>query len=1243
MNRPHLLALSFACLAMPSLALVAQQSQAGKILKSSGDEKAVAKDADAPGKASPRDDDPAPKESWRLKWLTQLQYDRRPSAILKLWAKPAMPAPKIPFRIGELFFIIPAPIDPELAGLPQDVTRGQWDAVKVYLRKLPQDEGDAGYKQLLLSLASGPSGRGSPDGPMMGPGMHPEMMRFQERNKFATDDVVGLAAAAPRGLDKDALTRIGAVLRQAVEGGQVVEHIVARLKTDAARPDGQRAFTQRQAALVLAAAGEAAHVGEFLPSPEKAAADKDHEALNLLTKHFLALHARDKKPQHLEKAWTTTQAVLSIGGAPRLEIEEGLRRAVELAPKIREELGQTWLDQSFTREPERGMDILATVGSVTANGILANARNPDIRTKALQLQKTALDALLKAAPSQAAEWRHTLTLLAGNWLREAEFAQLHDHSAGRGQNMRRDRYGNIFYMNEDYFGPGQMMQREQNMPLPVKVVDVLDARPTEPWLKQIDAGVRPKVADTVARLYLKSNEESQAFPYIEILAKSHPDKARTLVKEFLNVWTRTHDLNSDRNPQFYNPYLFFYGFNRQAESIPLTRSKQERNLDELSGWVKKLGVLELGEIDQELLAKAFTTCHSSAEVYRTEAIEKVFGPIAGLKPKTFGALAQQMRENLAGVWREPGEQQKKKTNRKTKDIQAEVERGYAVARTVVDKGRKEFPAEWSLRLAHAALLHDENNYRQELAKSTDFSPKRQEAMAEFQKSAALYGSRVKDLPEDEETIQAYEQWFYASLGACDLKHVNEERQPDLRQPKLIRAAILALPGEAAERHMGKFANTLFTRLSAVAPAVKYRYLRAGLEIVGDHKQARDAVKMFDYYKDLITEIKLEAALDGNDVVGNTQPFGVFVNLRHTREIERESGGFGRYLQNQNSMSFYYNFGRPMADYRDKFTAIVNEAMKEHFEVLSVTFQTDKVNSRALPEYGWRYTPYAYLLLKAKGPQIDKLPPLRLDLDFIESSGYVIIPIESPALPLDASAKAEPRPLRKLKLTQILDERQADKGKLLLEVKATGIGLIPTLDKVLDLAPAGFEIVKTDDQGVSVSQFDADGDHNGVVCERNWMVALAARPGETPQSFRFGTARFDDTEMTYQHYQDADLANAEPEISLEQAYGSRDYRWLWAGAGGGVLLLVGGFVAFRQLRKPRALVRRSWELPEPLTPFTVLILLRQMETSALLAEPDKVALRRSIADIERHFFAIDGNGELDLKGVAQTWIRKLVSH
>ena len=81
--------------------------------------------------------------------------------------------------------------------------------------------------------------------------------------------------------------------------------------------------------------------------------------------------------------------------------------------------------------------------------------------------------------------------------------------------------------------------------------------------------------------------------------------------------------------------------------------------------------------------------------------------------------------------------------------------------------------------------------------------------------------------------------------------------------------------------------------------MKHRYLAQGLPIAGTNERAREARALFDYYADLVTEIKLDARIDGADIVGTT-PFGVFVNIRHTKQIEREAGGFQKYLQNQNS-------------------------------------------------------------------------------------------------------------------------------------------------------------------------------------------------------------------------------------------------------------------------------------------------------------------------------------------------------
>jgi predicted nucleic acid-binding protein len=50
--------------------------------------------------------------------------------------------------------------------------------------------------------------------------------------------------------------------------------------------------------------------------------------------------------------------VRAVLAHPPVQASEGtvLLRAVELAPRLKDELGQAWLDASFTRNPERGME-----------------------------------------------------------------------------------------------------------------------------------------------------------------------------------------------------------------------------------------------------------------------------------------------------------------------------------------------------------------------------------------------------------------------------------------------------------------------------------------------------------------------------------------------------------------------------------------------------------------------------------------------------------------------------------------------------------------------------------------------------------------------------------------------------------------------------------------------------------------------------------------------------------------------
>lgn len=1104
--------------------------------------------------------------------------------------------------------------------LQRDVTLGRWERVAAFLAAMPGKDPAKAYEHLLKVLPQAPT-------PPKNQQIPPHLV---ERNTFSFADMLGIARAAPRDIEtkvrRTQIALLGPLVQRALDTGHAGEELLRTLREEIAADEATRAFDRRDAARLLAALKRDADLGPFLPTSEQAIADNDREALNLLSRAALAEYAKEKKTEHLERAWQVTQAALATGDVAKEEKAEALRRAVDLAPKIRDELGAAWLEESFTERPDRGMEIIASIGAQSSQGFETHGQNPDFRRKALELQKTAVDALLAKAPERAGEWAPSLNHLAANWLGEAIFSYGNSDATSMGPMMQRDPFGNIFYVN--------YRSQQRGPVMPIEPGELLELKPGDAWASHLDASVRPRFSMVTAELFLKVGEEIQAFPYIEALAATHPEKAKDLAEEFLRVWTSNHNPNAAQ--QRGNPYIYMFGFDQRANAIPLTRSKQERNLAELSDWVVKLRALPIEPVDQKLIMTAFVASHSAAEIYRLETMAQVFGSLDEMDPEMLAEMAQTMRSNLVSVWREPNVQRQAGTNRKQKDIEREVLEGYSVARKVIEGALQSHPESWRLHSALAALSHDQNNYQRQVAKTSAFAGQRTRALDGLAEAAALYAKTIGTVDVDEETTEPYELWFYASLGACDLPAVDQETRLDRRQPPRIRAALDALPEEARDRHMAMFANNLFTRMGSVNPAVKTRYLEAGFEIVGDHPRAREARQVLDYYRDLVTEIQLEVVPDGPDIVGYEKPFGVRVNIRHTREIERESGGFAKYLTNQNNQMYAYNYGRPLEDYLDKFREGATEALEEHFEILSVTFNAEDVVSKATDDYGWRITPYAYLLLKARGPEVDKIPSLRLDLDFLDTSGYAVIPVTSPAVPLDATEEGTPRPFANLAVTQILDERKSDEGVLVLEIKASATGLVPAFDEVLELEPSEFDITEIDDQGVAVTQF-AD-DQVDIVSERTWMVSMRAKEGlpQHPEAFEFAATVDPEAESILQRYADADLVAAEPVISLDERYGEPRLLWPWF-AGGGALLLGLLWFAFSRAGRRPVTPDATRQLPASITPFSVLGLLRDIQQENGFDPQVRAELADAIARIEQHYFGPAEGGEPDLQRIAEDWL------
>ncbi len=1121
-------------------------------------------------------------------------------------------------------------IDEEVLQFERWVALGRWQDVGSYLAGIREADRAKIYQKLLQALVTNP-----PNAPQVErqPGVP---QAAWPRQYLSADDVIGLADASPVELEEKHLLILSQLLTKSKSSGYVMQRITDLVRKGTPRLGGEEPARRNVAAQLFLNAGMPDQAIEFLPAwPSEE--ELDSYSLRLLAQYFDGKYVKDQMQEWLMNSWNIHQILLGREDLKTKDRKAVLKRAVELSTLIDQSVGIKWLEDSFTSDVNRGIKILTQIGTITASELGRKIQMPKDRLNALKIQNKAAEALLRVAPEKASEWQQTLTLLADQWNREAEIAHTMKKGGQYGSGMNVDRYGNFYYYGDDEEYSGY----RPHQGFAIDVLDLLEIQPSPEWVKAIHVDLQPQVALLQARLNLKVGDEKKAFPMIEQMAKDQPEIARELVHEFLKTWTTNHDPNQERRQ--YNPYYYIYGYNSNAEAIPLSRSRQERNLKELSEWVSRIRQLPIEPVDESLLASAFTTCHSSAEVFKIESFVEVFGDIQSLKPETVSTLAETMRGNLASVWRNMTNQEEQKTKRKEAEVLQEVLRGYQVALNVVGNAMQKHDTDWKLQLAEATLLFDMNNYVQSVQPNSQYAELRGASFEKFQRAAELYREKAPSLKLTDLKTDVYDYWFYAALGATDLAQLNHLNVPDQKQIPLILAELQRLPGESAELHMSKFANSMFSRLSAVPPASKYRFLKAGFDIVGDHRMAWEAKKTFDYYNDTTSEIKLVAEIDGSDVVGHESPFGVYIKIVHTNEMERESGGFQKYVQNQTQSPYYYNYGRPNEDYRDKFEDGVMQALSENFEVVSITFEDPKnMRSRPAKRDGWRQTPFAYLMLKARGPQIDRLPALQMNLDFRDASGFVVLPIESPAVALDAAGQSPVRPYQNLKIVQTLDERQINDGILTLEVSATANGLIPKLDEILDLNFEGLEVKRIEDQQNLPTGFDREAHEISVVSDRSWLVELGPQPGQSITQFQFCSAQGDDVEIQRQQYRDSDLVDAEPVIVMASKIERTDWKRIGPLAALASVLLIGViFFARYLLRRPAQTTESSFEMPADVNPFTVLGLLERIQTDGKLKDATRSDLGNSIRDVERYFFAPqNGHEKVELEEIAKTWLRKV---
>ncbi len=1201
-----------------------------------------------PSRSSSPSRGPQTPEQQRTKMLQGLKIDRTTSGILATRLAEKNQEGKPPVVIPK------APKDPEV-GPPEspqvktqrenkaklaafkndfdkftrDVTLGRWGEVKTYLAALPAGDATLAFRQIVTQLNAPVTVRPRKELVSLGAKQH------QQQQYLRPEEFLALSDASQKAPGISVLPQLAGLIKGGRKPPRDFFAVLAK---------GTRYFglgdeeTKARTARLLIEAGHLDETPPFLPALKKAEEKKNYSALNLLGRYHAESHSADRDGEHLENAWKISLAIIREKEAPLNERAEALYRALALVPDLEDGTGSDWLVKTFANASAEGFEILATVGTLASQ--VREHRSAEFRLEQLKLQTAAVAALTLNKKIDLKPWQEILTLYVRNWNAEAERSYRLDTSNSMRPQAQVDPFGNLFYSR--YRPPVQQTSSRTTPAIPSG--DLLGTRPDEQWLARVDSPVRLENIALSAKLFLKVKEEEKAFPILKKLAKIKPEETKELVREMIRVWGENN--NPNQQSRYRSSYSYYYGYNQRAETIPLTRSKQERNLKLLSNMVTEVKALGLDENFQEEFADAFIQAHSQAEVWRVEALTAVFGETSKLDAGTIASLLRRMRQNLALLWPNPKLQEQAKTNRKDKELEAQIFKGYAAAKNLCLDALDQHPENWTLKVQLASIKYEESNYKAGITSHPEHSTTKAFALEDLASAASDYITTLPLEDEGEESTEAFTTWFYAALGSPDLAALKAEHQPIPAEFPKIKAALESIPNESRQRHLDDFAKTLNSRLANVKADLKYRFLEAALQITGKHERIEEAARVFEYYQDLVTEIELDVRLDGPDQIDASEPFGLFVNLRHTREIERESGGFQRYLINQNNSPYSYNYGRPTEDYRDKFEKGARSVLEEHFEIVSLTFHNSKVASRTDAEDGWTVTPYAYFLLKPKGPEIDAIPPLKIDLDFLDTSGYVVLPIASAAIPIDASGKAPARPYRDLSLAMILDQRETEKeGNVTLEIRASGHGLVPPLDELIELPIDGFEIASTDDRELQVDELDARTDDGAPISTHEWRLVLEPEADQLPENFTFPEvlaklSTEKDEGLTLQKYEDVDLLTVEKITAIQGSAAKSPPYLLFL-----ILLLPAIGVAIYFIffkKKQEVIVNRGPELPGTLTPVSLLTFLEGLQSNNQLPEEARVKIQESIQSLKDRSFGpgTDVPDRDELKKIAVNSIKPL---
>lgn len=1087
------------------------------------------------------------------------------------------------------------------------------------------------------------------------------------------DEVLELSEAAPDALNEKLITSLGQILSNTSQRGSQASAVAPQIKAGTLHFGGSDPVKRKNAATLLVAAGLPIEAQEYLPALEVAREQKDPELLNLYAVYFDAL-AKSKQGTPREEAiaqgWRTTMEVLSLEKSKPEQREKALALALVFINDIPQDEGDAFLKRLFASEPDMGWKAIDSVSNRSRQLRQRNAK-PDERVKALLSARRVGLAMLTGSGDSFSSWRTGLNLLTGLFVEEAELSRRVSARGAPAEGMDDPAYAGRYnnYNNEG-------ANRQQIIPAEM----LGETLPTPAWLRSIDQGLAAKLELMVASTAAASGDTAAVLGMIKPVVKTDRERALKLANALVSAWPsyarRTPgDSSAGANPyartRYYNPYAMYGGYGGYSYDsgggVPLTRAKQQRIIAQLKDVVSELRTFNLKGISPAALVGAFAASHSDAEVYQPEDIQAVFGDPSSMEHELRSSLVANMRTRLASTWRQPRIQQAAGTKRTDKELTAMVLRGYDVAVALATISIQSKPDSFEAHAALGDLFFDKAEFLYgQKADMTVYTATRAQAFSAYDRASELYSGALK-AGSTKPSARVFMQWFNSALGASELGQLTRQDNADQQQVAAVAAAIDALGPDQAAKHRALFAQEAQTASRSLPPELKVRFLRLASQIIGSAPEGKDARAMLDYYDDLTKEIQLSLTVDGSTNTPAGQPFGAQLAIWCTRAISRESGSFARYLTSDgyNPMT-----GQPI-NYKEEIEKHLRERLSDRFEILSVTFHKPTVQPISIARPGWEQFPLAYLLLKPKDVSVDRLPQVKIDMDFSDGQGSVIIPITSTEVLLDArtTAGAQPpaRPVGDLQLEMILDDRvipptlqptqSTAAGQPLpvspirLEIRAKGKGLIPDLSRVIDTASlTGVKLDRVEDKGLNIVELDAAGTEVVPIAERSWMLHLSPTSAGVidfafPKAAALAAGQTA-PKITLKQFSDADIVDAKPIVSIGSPVSLISRLWpaLVAIASAAIAAAV---LIFLIRRNPKATVTKAppVSVPSNLTPFTAVATLRKIQSlnGTALPPPAQEELAIAIRTLERRYFGPSTTSEaqdIELRPIVQTWVDRV---